>query len=111
MSGGVQTEYGSAFVVLLAVVFAGVSGAITLVIARRQRSLRKRDVVRPMVWAFVIAWAASLYVLLSHPRSLRGGHPVVGSIILASMLFAPFAGYWSVYHLMDRENRNQDSVA
>jgi len=111
LSGGVQTEYGPPFVVLGAAALAGVSGALTSLIVNRQRRLRKRDLVRPVGWALVIAWAASLYLLLSHPASLRTGRPVVSSVLFAGMLVAPFAAYWGVYHLVERGMRDQDGVA
>src|SRR2546428_3779044 len=75
--GGMQTEYGPAAVVVIAVLLTSVAAAVTFAVATYQASRGKRDVVRPVVWAALVAWAASLVQLLDHPASLRSGRAVL----------------------------------
>jgi hypothetical protein len=101
VAGGVQTEYDPTLVMAVAVVLATISGAVTFVVASHQVWRGKRDLLRPVVWAAVVAWTASLSLLFDHPASLRS-RVVANSVTIAGIQFVSFAGYWGVYHLVDR---------
>jgi uncharacterized membrane protein YfcA len=108
LSGGVRADTPTA-VVLLAASITLAAGTLTATLAWRQAKRGRRDVVRPLVWGAVIAWAAALSLLLDHPASLRSAHPVASSWEAAFILFAPFAGYWTIFQLVEWRRRRRDS--
>jgi len=109
--GGMQTEYGPIAVVVIALLLTSVAAALTFVVATYQTARGTQDIVRPVVWAAVVAWAASLLQLLDHPASLRSGRVVLSSVLLACILLAPFAVYWLLYHVVQRIDRGRSGVA
>jgi hypothetical protein len=109
--GGIQTDYGPAAVVVIALLLTSVAAAVTFAVSTYQAGRGKRDVVRPVVWAAIVAWVASLVELQDHPVSFRSAQAVLSSVLFACMLLAPFAAYWILYHVVERVGRGRSGVA
>ncbi len=102
LTGGIQaTPEGPLPSTILGVVVTAICAAITERLRRLPR-LRGLGVVRPLLWAGVIGWATSCYLLLGHPASLRSGSPVRSSLIFAVILVGPFLVYWTVFGVASR---------
>src|SRR5260221_6479570 len=102
LTGGIQTTpEGPLPSSILGVVVTAICAAITERL-RRLPGLRGLGVVRPLLWAGVIGWATSCYLLLGHPASLRSGSPDRSSLIFGVILVGPFLVYWTVFGVASR---------
>ena len=112
ISGGiVATPPGSGVPLALGIVVALFCLGVTEAVARRQHASHSRDIWRPLVWAPVVGWALSLYLLLGHPASLRSGRPILSTAVFALVLAGPFMLYWLIFRLADRGSASSEEKA
>jgi len=112
ISGGiVATPPGPGIPFALGVVVALICLGVTEAVARLQHAAHSRDIWRPLVWAPVVGWLISLFLLLEHPASLRSGRPIVSSAVFALVVASPFMLYWLVFSLAGRGSASSEETA